>query len=154
MKNILVLSDLHYDQKNIQKIMPKIAEADFVIFCGDGYDSFVEKTAGFSSKVTAVKGNCDSFFSVEDGILEVEGVKIMVTHGHKYGVKSGLFNLRDECVRVGASVVFFGHTHYATEVSEGGVKMINPGAISDLCEPSYYFCTVSGGKLFGKHVWL
>ncbi|MFI3167809.1 MAG: YfcE family phosphodiesterase [Bacillota bacterium] len=152
MKNILVVSDLHYEKVNIQKIMPKIAEADMIVFCGDGYDSFVEKTKAVAGKVFAVKGNCDTFSNVEDLILQVENLKILVTHGHKHGVKSGLFNLRDACLQAGASVAFFGHTHYATEVCDGGVKMINPGAISDTFEPTYYFCTVSGDKLFGKHV--
>lgn len=151
MKNILVVSDLHYDKKNIAKIMPKISEADIVIFCGDGLQSFKSLTAEFAGKVTSVFGNCDSFNQGDEKFIEVEGLKILVTHGHRFGVKSGLFNLYDFCAENDVDVAFFGHTHEAVEVQHGSVKMINPGAISDFSQPSYYFCTVNNGKMFGKH---
>ncbi len=154
MKNILVVSDLHYDKINIKTIMPKMKEADLVIFCGDGLESFKKITADFSDKVVAVKGNCDSFSGGDEKFIEVEGMKILVTHGHRFGVKSGLFSLCDFCVENGVDVAFFGHTHEAVEVSHGGVTMINAGAISDFRVPSYYFCTVNNGKIFGKHVVL
>lgn len=151
MKNILVVSDLHYDKINIEKIMPKMKEADVVIFCGDGLERFKGLTAEFSEKVVSVCGNCDSFNQGDEKFIEVEGLKILVTHGHRFGVKSGLFNLCEFSRENGVDVAFFGHTHEATFVENGGVKMINPGAISDFTQPSYYFCTVSDGKMFGKH---
>lgn len=154
MKNILVLSDLHYDQNAVAKLRRKMIEADYVVFCGDGYDSFMTQAKEFASKIVAVRGNCDGVMQAEVKFLEVEDVKILVTHGHGHGVKSGLFSLCDACVESGASVAFFGHTHVKAEVLHNGVKMINPGAISDFMAPSYYFCTASAGKLFGKHVEL
>ncbi len=151
MKNILVVSDLHYDKINIEKIMPKMREADVVLFCGDGLESFKKLTAEFRGKVVAVHGNCDGFNSGDEKFVEVEGLKILVTHGHRFGVKSGLFNLCDFSRENGVDVAFFGHTHEAVNVEHSGVTMINPGAISDFAQPSYYFCTVNNGKMFGKH---
>ncbi len=152
MKNLLVLSDVHYDKKNIQKIMPKFADADYVLFCGDGKMNFLAIAKDYADKIVAVNGNCDSAFVGDEQFLEIEGVKIMVTHGHKFGVKGSLFDLRDFCVQNGVDVAFFGHTHCVADVSDCGVRMINPGAVSDVFEPSYFFCTVTNGKLFGKHI--
>ncbi len=152
MKNIIVISDLHYDKIKFKSIKNKLAEADFVIFCGDGYDNFITETKEFAHKVVAVRGNCDSVFKLEEKIIQVEDVKILVTHGHGYGVKSGLFSLAEYCKQKDVSVAFFGHTHICADVVHDGVRMINPGAISDFVSPTYYFCTVSGSKLFGKHV--
>ncbi len=152
MKNILVLSDLHGAVRNFQKIKRKLNDADHIFFCGDGYEGFLKLAEEFADKIVAVKGNCDMAFGGDEKIVKVEEVNILITHGHAFGVKSGMFSLYEFCKEKGVDVAFYGHTHIAAETVHGGVKMINPGAIADYANPSYYFCTVVGDKLFGKHM--
>ena len=54
------------------------------IFCGDGLSSLSDLM--LNKNFYAVKGNCDFVAFDEELTLEAEGVKIFVTHGHKYSV--------------------------------------------------------------------
>lgn len=41
----------------------------------------------------------------------LEGHKIMVTHGHNYGVSMDLYGVSEEAAARGCEIVCFGHTH-------------------------------------------
>lgn len=59
------------------------------------------------------------------------GMRVLLTHGDRYGVKSGLLRLRLHAQEMGCSLVLFGHTHAACAQEEGGVLLVNPGALAD-----------------------
>ena len=91
MKKILVISDTHGSRKGIEKLMPLIAENDYILHLGDGAGDMREVMGLYPDKVYLCAGNCDFFSPLPDeGILEVEYLKILYCHGHKYGVKRGL----------------------------------------------------------------
>lgn len=91
-----------------------------------------------------VKGNCDFCAQAPENIVtELAGVRLFLTHGHLYGVKSGLLRLRMESERVGAQVTLFGHTHRAFCEEEDGRWLMNPGAAGT---GSYGIVELSGGK--------
>ena len=79
-----------------------------------------------------VKGNCDFGAQAPETILtELGGVRLFLTHGHLFGVKSGMSRLRLEANRVGANIALFGHTHRPFLEEDGGVWYMNPGAARD-----------------------
>ena len=55
-------------------------------------------------------------------------MRLFLTHGHLFGVKSGMSRLRLEANRVGANIALFGHTHRPFLEEDGGVWYMNPGA--------------------------
>ena len=53
--------------------------------------------------------------------MQVGKNKLFVTHGHAYGVKSGLGRLAERAKTLGADVVLYGHTHIPEQREiEGG----------------------------------
>ena len=79
-----------------------------------------------------VAGNCD-FFSRDAREIEVkiEGVRMLLTHGDKYGVKAGLSKLSYRAEERGCALALFGHTHVPFAGHVGGCLLVNPGALQD-----------------------
>ena len=77
-----------------------------------------------------VKGNCDWGPGTEEWLVELEGVRFLLTHGHIYGAKSGTSGLIRAGIRTGADIVCYGHTHAAADkMTAEGVRLFNPGTI-------------------------
>jgi putative phosphoesterase len=68
-----------------------------------------------------------------------------MTHGHLYGVKTGL----DALINAGrlrrADVVLFGHTHRAYREDFGGMLLVNPGSIGMGAKTYAVFSVEHGG---------
>ena len=92
-----------------------------------------------------VPGNCDYAPTVPPSLtLEFDGVRVFLTHGHLFGVKTGLTRLLLEGKRVGAQLVLFGHTHRPYLAEHDGVWLLNPGSCSAM-QGSYAVLTVENG---------
>lgn len=145
MKKIVVLSDTHGNVSGLEKIRNILAENDAVIHCGDGYkdlDYFPE-----IKEKHCVKGNCDGL-NRDEKIIEIEGKKVLILHGHNHGVKSGIERLRYYAMEKGVNVVFYGHTHKASIVEADGITFINPGNLSKYsASNSYCYVVINGDKL-------
>lgn len=80
--------------------------------------------------LNAVRGNCDWGPGAEEWLVELEGVRFLLTHGHRYGAKTGYSGLIGAGLRTCADVVCFGHTHTAVDkMTDEGVRLFNPGTI-------------------------
>lgn len=129
---VLVISDTHGAVNGVCNYVaqhPKMF--DCIWHLGDHYKDglIIEKKTGL--EVFGVKGNCDAYAQGrEDLILNVMGRKILLTHGHHYGVKYSLLRLHLKAMEVGCDLVCFGHTHVATQVLETGISFFNPGSAS------------------------
>ena len=93
---VLVVSDTHGRDESLEMAVALEQPFDYLIHCGDveGREFFIEALA--ECPCTIVAGNNDFFSDLprEDEIL-LEGHKIMVTHGHNYGV-----SMEPEAVRL------------------------------------------------------
>ena len=126
---ILVFSDSHralgtmYDA--IERLRP-----DAVIHLGDHLEDAESMESVFSGvDFYHVPGNCDFFTNVPPSLtVSLDGVRVFLTHGHLFGVKSGLTRLALEARRVGAQLALFGHTHRALLEEQDGLWLMNPGA--------------------------
>ncbi len=81
--------------------------------------------------VQMVAGNCDLGAWGQDGplLLERDGVKILMAHGHQWQVKSGPARAVEAARQSGADVLLYGHTHQAVCRQEtGGLWVVDPGA--------------------------
>ena len=70
------------------------------------------------------------FFLTNAGEFTAQGVKIFYTHGHYYGVKSGLYTFACAARERGAQVALYGHTHNALEDYDDGLYLLNPGSLN------------------------
>ncbi len=135
---ILVLSDSHGNEKNLRQALLSQPKAEVVIHLGDGDEETERAKRNFPEKMfLQVRGNCDWGSNLPDrGIYEAEGVKIFYTHGHLYGVKSGLYQAVCAAREQKAQVLLYGHTHEPVTDYEDGLYIMNPGSAS-YYKPTY-----------------
>ena len=136
---ILVFSDSHralgtmYDA--IERLRP-----DAVLHLGDHLEDAESMESVFSGvDFYHVPGNCDYTAQIPANLeIEVDGVRIFLTHGHLFGVKSGTQRLLLEAQRRGVTLALFGHTHQAFCEEIDGVTLFNPGCCGRFTSrPSY-----------------
>lgn len=128
---ILVMSDSHGDIYAAKAAVMSQSGAEVIIHCGDGADEADEIRRSFRDKhVISVRGNNDYGKAANKSeLITLEGKKIFVTHGHLYGVKSGLYTVTCAAREAGADVLLFGHTHEALELYDDGLYIMNPGSL-------------------------
>ena len=143
MKKFIVFSDIHGDIASFHKIKVLAEQTDGVFFAGDGHAMAKNMTA---PELYAVGGNCD-LSGTPELISEIDGVKILLTHGHRYGVKSSLLSLSLRAKELGCDLAIFGHTHEPFCSIENGVFLLNPGASSGWGRKTYALLTVDSGKI-------
>ena len=150
MKTVIVLSDTHANFSALEKLLPKMKENDYVFHLGDYERDLLAYQKELNGKLRSVKGNCDG--GGNDLILEIENLKIMLTHGDRYSVKRSNFNLLLRAKEVGANVVFYGHTHCADIEEIDGITFINPGCCNRWSENTYCYAVLNNGKITAKIV--
>ena len=151
MKTIVAFSDLHYSA--IPDRLKNVAlESDYVFFLGDGCMRLGDLL--FHKGLVAVKGNCDDCNFKREEIVEIEGVKILATHGDMYGVKRDLLPITLRAKELGCGLVLYGHTHYAMAEDIDGFTLINPGAIHSPVtgNPTYAYIVINGNQITEKIV--
>lgn len=126
---LLITSDIHGAYDNLKQVTQLHKDRDFHLDAGDiclpphMYESFY---------LTTVKGNND-FGSNEPyiRILNLNGLKVMLTHGHREHVKITMDTLIHVALAERVDVVIFGHTHHPYYQVDQGITIINPGALGD-----------------------
>ncbi|MDY6065928.1 MAG: metallophosphoesterase [Finegoldia sp.] len=127
---IAIVSDTHgnitnaYDSLSEQKV-------DMLIHLGDYYEDGENLGSLLGISSYSVKGNNDYHIDgKEQLILNIEGKRILLTHGHKYNVSYGL----EDIIRIGKEleidICMFGHTHRYLNCEMGGLLLLNPGSPS------------------------
>lgn len=128
---ILVVSDTHGRDRELEKAVETEAPFDRLIHCGDveGREIFIEALADCPCCIVA--GNNDFFCDLErEQEITIAGKRALVTHGHYYGVSMDLSGIADEARARGCEIVFFGHTHKPVVTEKDGVLIINPGSLA------------------------
>ncbi len=153
---ILVFSDAHGQTRGMeQAICAHERDTDAILFLGDGMREAELLLQRFPQIMhTAVPGNNDiGYGGVQDCILDLQGVRTLCTHGHKYGVKGGRGRLYQAALEKEVQLVLFGHTHVAEECIMDGIRFFNPGSIGRGIERTYGVLYIENGKIvsgFGK----
>lgn len=134
---VLVISDTHRNISNVEfvleQIMPRGVQT--VLHCGDNIDDAKRLKALYPElTVHAVYGNCDGLGYGDDytKIVEVGGISIFMTHGNRYQVKYGDYEmLMIDAMAHDAQVAVCGHSHCAYLNRQEDFVMLNPGSISE-----------------------
>lgn len=138
---LLVLSDIHGDYKNLDKIIKKESFDELVILgdlfsYGYGYkekeeENIINLLQEYKNKLILIKGNCDAFINYEAlGLyanelitLQFNNHLITFTHGNKYS-KGFLPEYHGD-------IFMSGHTHIPMLIKEKGIVYANPGSIGN-----------------------
>ncbi len=130
---ILVLSDMHRRKSNFERVIEKYPHINTVFFLGDGADDAEEIASFYRDKTFYIlSGNCDFFSKFpSSGFFEINGVKILATHGHTYGVKSNRERLYEAAKSEDVKLAIYGHTHIQLEEYRDGIYMVCPGALGN-----------------------
>ena len=147
---ILLVSDTHKKNENYFFVVNK-SNPDLVIHCGDGEGCEYALSQAADCPVEIVLGNNDFFSDLpRERILELEGYKVWVTHGHNYYVSMGRETIKREALIRGMDIVCFGHTHRPVVDRDHTVTAVNPGSLSyprqEGKRPSYIIMHLEKGK--------
>ncbi len=128
---ILAISDTHGCFEKFYKAC-KWEHPDAVVFSGDCSSDALEMEYIFPEiKFFIVRGNCDydDYKTKDDLTVELEGLKIFLTHGHLYSVKRDYSRIEEKGQEEGADIVVFGHTHSPYYFESENITLFNPGAV-------------------------
>ncbi|HHV96427.1 MAG TPA: metallophosphoesterase [Clostridiaceae bacterium] len=150
---ILVISDTHGDISNARRAIKQNRDIDLIIHLGDYFRDAENIKKEFPYiPIEYIYGNSDFLVNgtPAEKLLEIEGKRFFLTHGHKYSVKWDYSRLFIKAKEVGADILLFGHTHIADIVENEHCSLVNPGSISDSRSSlgeSYALIDITGGKV-------
>ena len=129
---VLVLSDSHSTRGIMRSAIAQV-RPNAIVHLGDHYeDGEIIAEENMHIPVYQVPGNCDAyrcFGKPELLCLDVCGVRMFMTHGHRQHVKQTLGLLVNQATEMGAAIALYGHTHVADIHREkNGLWVMNPGA--------------------------
>ena len=134
---LVVVSDSHRAMGNLFEIIEMHkSTADKFIFLGDIDDDFDSVLSVYPMlRYHRVAGNNDwhSLFPAQK-LIEEDGKRILIAHGHTYRVKFGYETIIREAKRCHADICLFGHTHTQYTGYDDGLYIMNPGAV---CSDEY-----------------
>lgn len=126
-----VVSDSHGNLYTLDKALSLMGNIDMIIHLGDDYRDIIKLNDKYKKNIEYVMGNNDySREPIYDKVINAEGKRIFITHGHRYSVYYDLYKLQLKAQEVGADVVLYGHTHIVSREDYNGVIYLNPGSTS------------------------
>ena len=100
-----------------------------------------------------VPGNCDYRpDEPAERLLFLEDKRVLMCHGHTYGVKQTLLNAGYAAEEQNLDLFLFGHTHKPLVDMRGKTLFLNPGSIGDHFRPFYGVVTLENGRLDARTV--
>ena len=158
---ILIFSDSHGSTFGMKKILARITDADVLIHLGDGSEEFALIAKSHPQMPSySVAGNMEEWRSfgkktTAEQIITLDGIDILLTHGHRFGVKDSLDRYHNYAHARGVRYALFGHTHLPTEryFPDTGITLFNPGSISFPREgkPSFGTMEIRGDAVLFGH---
>ncbi len=145
---ILIIGDTHNHPMGVKKALKMTMPVDMLIHTGDGWKDAEDIPQGV--ELVRVTGNCDRSIKGEaEKTITLEGVKILITHGHKYNVKHDLNRLYYKALESKANIVIYGHSHKRVSEKVGDILFINPGSAwrpRDCEPPGFVLMKIDDGK--------
>ncbi len=148
---ILLVSDTHGRDSTLEEAL-ELEKPDFMCHMGDveGSEDYIRVIA--ECPIAMIAGNNDFWTDLNPEIVfELQGFRILMTHGHYYGAHGGNEQLKSAGRRNGADIVLFGHTHRPTLEFDKDIIVANPGSLTyprqEGRKPSYMVLFLEKGKV-------
>lgn len=122
---VLVVSDSHGNNRVLDQVIEKHSDVDAIIHCGDiECDEFVYPN------LLTVRGNNDYWGDFpETRVLRLGNYRVLVMHSHQTYFRHRLEYLSNAAIQEHCDLVFYGHTHVASDEVVNGIRCINPGSL-------------------------
>ena len=147
----VVISDSHGNVEACEKAIESMGDIDMIIHLGDiARDVDYIEAVYADIKVCSVVGNNDFLRrGNSEAVIDFDGHKIFICHGHSQSVSSGTQRLEDTAIGLGCEAALFGHTHVPVLKKSGDIMVLNPGSVSRPrgCRPSFAVLETDGGVL-------
>ena len=127
---VLVLSDSHGRPGALRQAI-EAENPHAVLFLGDGLSDAEKMREEYPTLfIEIVPGNCDwGSLDEPERLIELDGVRLLLMHGHTRGVKYSGMNAYYAAKEMGADVLLYGHTHRPMVDYDGTLYTMNPGSI-------------------------
>lgn len=162
MLRVAVISDTHGDLTNLAAVQGALGPVDWLIHAGDHLTDMAPAARSLGvdmARARGVAGNCDYPHTTPlEAVFELEGVRLLVTHGHRHQVKSNLQPLYYRALELGVRVVIFGHTHVAVQEEVDSILFFNPGSLTaprlQRDRPSCGILEIDGDQVGARHLFV
>ena len=150
---ILVLSDSHGSIAPMEQAVLQTAP-DEIFHLGDCWADAAALHRKFPDiPLVQVPGNCDYRPDLpSERLVTLDGKRILLCHGHTYGVKSSLLAAGYTAEEQHLDAFLFGHTHRPLCDYRGSTLFLNPGSIGRSPTPTYAVLRVESHKLYAEIV--
>ncbi|MHA1594729.1 MAG: YfcE family phosphodiesterase [Candidatus Baldrarchaeia archaeon] len=159
MKKILVIGDFHIPDR--AKSIPEQISAiinrenfDLVISTGDFTTRDTLKMLEKIAPVKWVIGNMDYITGPETERVEIDGIKIGITHGTYVYPRGNPYQLRQIALKMKVNVLISGHTHALSIHKFDDVLLLNPGSATGVwgggpasMKPSFMILEIEGNSI-------
>ena len=124
-----IISDTHGRWESIDDAVSMAGEIDMWLHCGDCVPDAEYLQDLVDAPVHYVAGNCDwpTSNATYEKIIEAEGYRIFLTHGHNYGVRYTREYIMEAAESLGANIAVYGHTHIV-DYQKDSLLVLNPGS--------------------------
>lgn len=128
----IIFSDSHGNIKNMTRAIEKFErEISTVIHLGDYVEDLEKVKKAFKDKkFIQVAGNNDFTDIPNELVVDINGYKVFLTHGHEYNVYFGIDRLYYRLNEIGVNIGLYGHSHKPLIFCEDDFIILNPGSIS------------------------
>lgn len=148
---VLVLSDSHGRVENMVQAVEAVRPR-MILHLGD-VTRDAEKLARLFPDIPMewVPGNCDLRpDEPAERLLFIEDKRVLMCHGHTYGVKSSLSLAGRAAKEKRVDLFLFGHTHKPLWDYRGGTVFVNPGSVGEGARPTYAVVEIENGTIGGR----
>ena len=128
---ILIVSDTHRHEENLEIVLQREKNLDMLIHLGDseGSEDYIRTIAECPCYI--VKGNNDYFSDLNRDIkMTIGKYRVLLTHCHHYYVSLGTETIISEGRAQDMDIVMFGHTHRPLVDIREDITVLNPGSLS------------------------
>lgn len=121
---IVVMSDSHGCNEELEYVINKEKNTDLWLHCGD-----ICVPSHIYNKVVVVRGNNDLYNYPIERIINVPGHRILMLHSHTLPFMAREEALLQRAEENKCDIVLFGHTHIPYLKKVNGVTLLNPGSL-------------------------
>lgn len=127
---VLVLSDSHGRADTLRRAI-EAEKPHAMLYLGDGLSDAERMREEYPALfIATVPGNCDwGSLDEPERLIELDGVRILMLHGHTRGVKYNGMNAYYAAKEMETDVLLYGHTHCPLVDYDGTTYTMNPGSI-------------------------
>ncbi len=161
MVKIGVFGDTHIPDradKIPEEIKKTLYECDLILCTGDlTGEEVVDFIKASGKKYKIVRGNMDRLDLSRMASIDIEGKRIVVTHGDEIKPRGDKDRLLELAKRYDADVLAYGHTHTQDAWESDGIMFVNPGSATGVSrnfddKPHCAIVEIKAGKINVKQV--